>query len=68
MPPKNRDVERALREEGYLFKDQVGSHRHFEHAVTGLKVTIVGEPGDEMRRGTLHALLKYAGIKRKQGW
>jgi len=68
MPPKNRDVEAVLPECGYVFKDQVGSHRHFEHGVTGLKVTIVGAPGDEMKRGTLRALLKYAGIPRKRGW
>jgi len=68
MPPKNREVEAVLRDYGYAFKDQVGSHRHFEHSVTGLKVTIVGAPGDEMRRGTLRALLKYARIPRKRGW
>lgn len=68
MPPKNREIEVALRLRGFAFKEQVGSHRHFEHPVSGIKVTIVGEPGDEMRKGTLRQLLKIAGIPRRPNW
>jgi predicted RNA binding protein YcfA (HicA-like mRNA interferase family) len=68
VPPKNREVERALREYGYVLKNQWGSHRHYEHPGIGTKITIVGEPGDEMSKGTLYSLLKRAGIPKKRGW
>jgi predicted RNA binding protein YcfA (HicA-like mRNA interferase family) len=68
VPPKNREIEVALRLHGFVFKVQVGSHKHFEHPVLGIKVTIVGDPGDEMRTGTLHRLLKIAGIPRRPSW
>lgn len=67
MPPKNRVVERLLREHGFVLKAQVGSHRHYENATTGIKVTIVGEPGDEMAKGTLYQLLKVSGVPKKRG-
>lgn len=68
MPPKNREVEKLLREYGYALKAQVGSHRHYEHPITGVKVTVVGELGDEMPKGTLYRLLKTAGVPKKVGW
>lgn len=68
VPPKNREVEKLLLEYGYVFKGQRGSHRQYEHPRTGVKVTVAGEPGDEMPRGTLRGVLKMAGIPKQVGW
>lgn len=68
MPPKNRDVERLLKERGFHLKAQSGSHHHFENVLTGVKVTIVGNPSDEMKRSTLYMLLESAGVEKLRGW
>jgi predicted RNA binding protein YcfA (HicA-like mRNA interferase family) len=62
MPPKNRDILKRLQEEGWIQKDQKGSHRQLVHPVKPGKVTIAGHPSDEPADGT------YRNIQRQAGW
>jgi predicted RNA binding protein YcfA (HicA-like mRNA interferase family) len=60
---KVRDVIRMIEADGWEQVRQRGSHRQFKHPTkTGL-VTIAGKPGDEMAAGTLHSVLKQAGLR-----
>lgn len=58
-----RDVARRMRTFGYRLDRQAqGSHEIWRHAETGRKVTIPWRSRD-MRDGTLHAILREAGIE-----
>jgi predicted RNA binding protein YcfA (HicA-like mRNA interferase family) len=60
---KVRDVIKALREDGWQFKNQEGSHQHFVHPVKPGKVTVNGHPSDDVAPGTLRSIMKQAGLK-----
>lgn len=45
---KIRDVLKLLREDGWLLKNQEGSHRQYVHPVKPGKVTIAGHPSEEL--------------------
>lgn len=40
-----------------------GSHRHFKHPEHKYVITVPGQDGKELSPGTLHAILKLAGLK-----
>ena len=42
-----------------------GSHRQFQHRTKGGTVTVAGNPGIEVPPGTLHNILKKAGLKKE---
>lgn len=40
MPRKPREMERIILADGWVYKNQVGSHRHYTHPAKPGKVTI----------------------------
>lgn len=44
---------------------QRGSHRQFRHPVKPGRVTVAGNPGQELAPGTLGSILRQAGLSRE---
>jgi predicted RNA binding protein YcfA (HicA-like mRNA interferase family) len=61
---KVRDLLNILVDDGWLVKNQEGSHRHFVHPVKSGKVTVPGHPSIDVPSGTLSSILKQAGLKK----
>ena len=61
---KVSEVIRIIREDGWVFSSQKGSHRHFTHPSKSGKVTIAGKPSLEMHPKTLSSIFKQAQIER----
>jgi len=60
---KYREVARRLRAFGFEFdRTGPGSHEVWRHSATGRKVTVPHHARD-MAEGTLHAILREAGIE-----
>jgi predicted RNA binding protein YcfA (HicA-like mRNA interferase family) len=59
---KVRDVLKLIEKDGWMLKNQEGSHRPFVHPVKPGKITVAGKPGDDAPIGTAKAILKQAGI------
>ena len=59
---KVRDLLRKLENDGWLLKNQEGSHRHYIHPTKSGKVTLAGKPGADVPVGTAKAIMKQAGI------
>jgi predicted RNA binding protein YcfA (HicA-like mRNA interferase family) len=51
------------REGWYLARRKGTSHRKFRHAKKSGYVTIAGNLGDDLAKGTLNSILKQAGLK-----
>ncbi len=49
MPPKVRELIRALESAGFVNRGGKGSHRNFRHP-KGLNITISGGPGQDAKR------------------
>jgi predicted RNA binding protein YcfA (HicA-like mRNA interferase family) len=64
MPPKYRDIQKLIEKDGWMFKRQKGSHRHFVHPVKQGTLTLAGHPSTEPPEGTYKAILKQAGLKK----
>jgi predicted RNA binding protein YcfA (HicA-like mRNA interferase family) len=60
---KVRDAIKLIEKDGWQYMYTVGSHRQFSHPVKAGKVTVPGHPGDDLPPGTLHSILKQAGLK-----
>lgn len=60
---KVRDVLRLIRRDGWVLKNQEGSHRQFVHPTKPGKVTIAGHESDEMPPKTQKSIMKQAGIE-----
>jgi predicted RNA binding protein YcfA (HicA-like mRNA interferase family) len=63
---KVRDVIRLIEDDGWFVVATRGSHRQYKHVVKSGRVTIAGKPSDDMAPGTLHSVLKQAGLKEKK--
>lgn len=59
---KTRDLLKLLKKDGWIAKDQKGSHLQFIHPSKKGKVTLPVHGGD-IPKGTLNAILKHAGLK-----
>ena len=59
---KVRDVLARLKEDGWVLKNQEGSHRQLVHPIKTGKVTVAGHPSDEMPPKTLKSILKQAEL------
>jgi len=57
-----RQLLKILRQDGWIKKEQKGSHLQLEHPTKKGKVTVPVHGGD-IPKGTLHAILKQAGLK-----
>ena len=62
---KVREVIRMLERDGWAQVTQRGSHRQFRHPTKPGRVTVAGNPGDEMAAGTLGNILRQAGLRRE---
>jgi len=62
---KVRAILRVLRENGWQEIARRGSHRQLKHPTKTGRVTVSGEPSDDLAPGTLNRILKQAGLKEK---
>lgn len=58
---KVRDVIEILEREGWRLDRRRGSHRQFRHPDRPGTVTVAGQLGDEVPRGTLASIWRQAG-------
>ena len=63
---KVRDVIRLLQNDGWFLVAQAGSHRQFVHPWKSGRVTVAGQLGHDMARGTLKSIARQAGIEVKR--
>jgi predicted RNA binding protein YcfA (HicA-like mRNA interferase family) len=64
MPPKFKDIQRRIEEDGWVLDRQKGSHRHFVHPTKAGIVTLAGKPSADVLDGTYKNILKQAGLKK----
>ena len=62
MPKKPQEMEKLILADGWVFKSQEGSHRHYSHPTKPGKVTIPFHCKD-IPKGTENSILKQAGLK-----
>ncbi len=62
---KIREIIKLIRNDGWYKVSQVGSHRQYKHRVKKGRVTVAGNAGDEILKGTLESILKQAGLKKR---
>jgi predicted RNA binding protein YcfA (HicA-like mRNA interferase family) len=61
---KVREVLQRLQREGWNLDRQKGSHRQFIHPLKrGMRVTVSGNTGLDIPKGTLNSIFKQAGWK-----
>jgi predicted RNA binding protein YcfA (HicA-like mRNA interferase family) len=58
-----KELERILIEDGWILKNQKGSHRQYIHPFKPGKVTIPWHKGD-VDIGTARSIMKQAGLKK----
>lgn len=63
MPMKPREMEKLILADGWLFKEQTGSHRHYIHPIKSGKVTISFHKGKDLNKRTEDSIKKQAGLK-----
>ena len=63
---KVREAIKLIQSDGWYLVSTKGSHRQFKHLVKKGRVTIAGNLGDELAKGTLNSVLKQAGLKEKK--
>lgn len=56
-----KELIKILEINGFVLKRIHGSHHYYVHPVTG-KITVVPMHNKDLAKGTLHAILKQAGI------
>jgi predicted RNA binding protein YcfA (HicA-like mRNA interferase family) len=56
-------VIRLLEDDGWALVSQEGSHGQFKHATKSGRVTVSGNVGDDMPKGTLASVKRQAGLK-----
>jgi predicted RNA binding protein YcfA (HicA-like mRNA interferase family) len=60
---KVRELIALLESMGWFHARQKGSHRQFRHPSKKGTVTVSGKPNVDVPVGTLHSVLKQAGLK-----
>ena len=63
MPLKPREMEKIILDDGWIFKSQEGSHRHYVHPTKPGKVTIPFHQVKELNKITEKSIRKQAGIQ-----
>jgi len=61
QPPKVSEILERLKQDGWEFRTQKGSHRQFTHPTKPGKVTINGKPGEHVSRRDWSSIQKQAG-------
>ena len=59
---KVRDVLKLLCGNGWIIRNQEGSHRQYVHPTKLGKVTVAGHESDEMPPKTIKSKMKQAGL------
>ena len=59
------EIIKIIKKDGWYMVTQKGSHRQFKHPTKPGRVTIGGNPGDDIAPGTLNSILKQAGLKKE---
>jgi len=62
MPIKPRELEKIILADGWVYKSQEGSHRHYVHPEKKGKVTIPFHKKD-LTKGVEVSVLKQAGLR-----
>jgi len=60
---KVRDAIKLIEEDGWFLVRVRGSHRHFKHPTKPGLVTIAGQSGVDIPKGTMNSILKQSGLK-----
>lgn len=60
---KVREAIRLVEDDGWFHVRTKGSHRQFKHPVKLGIVTIAGNLGVDIPKGTMNSILKQAGLK-----
>jgi len=63
MPLKPREMERIILADGWILKNQEGSHRNYTHPIKPGKVTIPFHQGKELNKKTENSIRRQAGLK-----
>jgi len=63
---KIREVIKLIESDGWYQVAFTGSHRQFKHPLKKGRVTIAGNLGDDIDKGTLNSVLKQAELKQKR--
>lgn len=61
---KVSDILKMLTEDGWYLVATKGSHRQFKHPSKPGRVTVPGQPSNDLAPGTLSSILKQSGLKR----
>jgi len=64
---KIREVIKVIEEDGWFLVAVKGSHRQYKHLHKPGRVTVAGHSDDDLAAGTLHSVLKQAGLRRPKG-
>lgn len=59
---KVRDVIKRIEADGWEHTRTKGSHHQFKHPTKPGTVTVAGKPSLDLPPGTLHSILKQAGL------
>ena len=62
MPKRPRELEKELLKDGWIFKSQEGSHKHYVHPTKPGKVTIPFHKGD-LNKAVEQSIRRKAGLK-----
>ena len=62
MPKKPTEMERIILSDGWVFKSQEGSHRHYKHPTKKGKVKIPFHCKD-LTKAVENSIMKQAGLK-----
>jgi len=60
----SKELIALLERKGFILKRIHGSHHYYVHPVTG-RITVVPMHKQDLAKGTLHAILKQAGIDKE---
>lgn len=60
---KVREAIRLLEQDGWFQVSQKGGHRQFKHPTKKGRVTVAGNPGHDLPKGTLASILRQAQME-----
>lgn len=58
-----KEMEKMIKQDGWIKRDIVGSHHHYEHPIKKGKVTIPFHGNKELSKFVVNSILKQAGLK-----
>ena len=60
---KYRDLIKKIEKDGWYLERTVGDHLQFRHPTKPGTATVPGRMSSDVRPGTLHSILRQAGLK-----